>query len=110
MTKYFDLAGYKELKELKKLEKDNNIPFSDENDKKLSGYIISVSDQIHYNSQLQGVWFSGSLLDNVKIKNSILEEIKFDGAKAYKETYINGVLTTNRIPIKDYASFLKEIS
>ena len=32
------------------------------------------------NSQLQGVWFSGSLLDNIKI----LEEIKFDGAEASK--------------------------
>ena len=62
------------------------------------------------NSQLQDVCFSGSLLDNVKIKNSTLEKIRFDGAKAYKEVSINGVLTTNCIPIKDYASFLKEIS
>jgi hypothetical protein len=49
-------------------------------------------------------------LDNVKIKNLTLEKIGFDGAKAYKEVYINVVLTTNHIPIKDYASFLKEIS
>ena len=62
------------------------------------------------NSQLQDVWFSGSLLDNVKIKNSTLEKIRFDGAEAYKETYRNGILTTNRTPIKDYTSFLKEIS
>jgi hypothetical protein len=39
-----------------------------------------------------------------------LEKIRFDGAEASKEVSIKGVLTTNRIPIKDYASFLKEIS
>ena len=61
------------------------------------------------NSQLQDVWFSGSLLDNVKIKNSTLEKIRFDGAEVYKETYKNGVLITNRTPINDYTSFLKEI-
>ena len=61
------------------------------------------------NSQLQDVWFSGSLLDNVKIKNSTLEKIRFDGAEVYKETYQNGVLITNRTPINDYSSFLKEI-
>jgi len=62
------------------------------------------------NSQLRDVWFSGSLLDNVKIKNSTLEKIRFDGTKAYKEVYIKGILTAQRIPIEDYASFLKEIS
>jgi len=62
------------------------------------------------NSQLQDVWFSGSLLDKVKIKNSTLEKIRFDGAEVYKETYKNGVLITNRTPINDYTSFLKEIS
>ena len=62
------------------------------------------------NSQLQDVWFSGSLLDNVKIKNSTLEKISFNQATAYKEIYENGILTAKRILIKDYASFLKEIS
>lgn len=62
------------------------------------------------NSQLQNVWFSASLLDNVKIKNSTLENIICDGTQAYKEVYINGVLTAKPILIKDYASFLKEIS
>ena len=69
-----------------------------------------LTDLKFYNSQLQYVWFSGSLLDNVKIKNSTLEKIRFDGAEAYKEIYKNGVLTTNRTPINDYTSFLKEIS
>ena len=59
---------------------------------------------------MQDVWFSGSLLDNVKIKNSTLEKIRFDSAKAYKEVSIKGVLTAYPIPIKDSASFLKEIS
>jgi len=62
------------------------------------------------NSQLQDVWFSGSLLDNVKIKDSTLEKISFNGAEAYKEVSRKGVLTANPIPIKDYDSFLKEIS
>lgn len=61
-------------------------------------------------SQLQDVWFSRSLLDNIKIKNSTLEKIRFDGAKAYKKVYRNSILTINPILIKDYASFLKEIS
>jgi hypothetical protein len=30
--------------------------------------------------------------------------------KFIKETYKNGVLITNRTPINDYTSFLKEIS
>jgi len=34
------------------------------------------------NRQLQDVWFSGSLLGNVKIKNSTLEKIRLDGVKA----------------------------
>ena len=62
------------------------------------------------NSPLQNLWFSGSLLDNVKIKDSTLENISFHGAEAYKEVSINGVLPPNLIPIKDYASFFKEIS
>jgi hypothetical protein len=44
---------------------------------------------------LQDVWFSGSLLDNVKIKNSTLEKIRFDGAKASKEFSINNKWYTN---------------
>ena len=44
MTKYFDLAVYKESA---KLEKDNQIPFSDENDQKLSAYIINLSHQMN---------------------------------------------------------------
>nr|UVG41924.1 hypothetical protein [Navicula tsukamotoi] len=62
------------------------------------------------NSQLQNVSYSGSLLDNVKIKNSTLEKIRFDGAEVEKETYENGILIINRIPINDYSSFLKEIT
>lgn len=62
------------------------------------------------NSQLQEVSFSVSLLDKVKIKNSTLKKTIFIGAKAYTETYINGWLTANLTPIKDYTSFLKEIN
>ena len=62
------------------------------------------------NSQLEDICFCGSLLDNVKIKNSTLEKIIFDGAETYKEVYLKGVSTRHSIPIKDYASFLKEIS
>jgi uncharacterized protein YjbI with pentapeptide repeats len=69
-----------------------------------------LSDFKFDNSQLQNVSFSGSLLDNVKIKDSTLKNIRFHGAEAYKEVSIKGVLIPHRIPIKDYASFLKEIS
>jgi uncharacterized protein YjbI with pentapeptide repeats len=69
-----------------------------------------LSDVKFENSRLQDVWFSGSLLDKVKIKNSTLEKIRFDGAKAYKEVSKKGVLSRHYIPIKDYPSFLKEIS
>jgi len=46
----------------------------------------------------------------VKIKNSTLEEIVFCVAEADKEILKEGILTAERIPIEDYASFLKEIS
>ena len=62
------------------------------------------------NSQLQKVSFAGNLLDNVKVQNSTLEKIKFSGTEAYREVSINGVLTENHVPIKDYASFLKKVS
>lgn len=56
-------------------------------------------------SQLQDVWFSGSSLDNLKIKDSTLEKIRFDGTKVVKETCENGIVTANRILIRDYPSF-----
>ena len=62
------------------------------------------------NYKLNDVWFSGSLFDNVKIKNSTLEKVRFDGVEVYKQTYKNVILITNCTPMNDYTSFLKEIS
>jgi hypothetical protein len=40
----------------------------------------------------------------------VVFRMRFEGGKAYKKVYINSGLTRNHIPIKNYASFLKEIS
>ena len=56
------------------------------------------------------IFFSGSLLDQVKVKNSTLEKIDFDGAKVRKEIFINGKSIINHVPIKDYSNFLNEVN
>ena len=59
-------------------------------------------------SQLLGVSFGGSDVENLTIKNSTLKDIDFGKMKVYKTVSKNDTLTTKRNPIQDYASFLTE--
>ena len=69
-----------------------------------------LSDFEFDKTQLIKVSFDGSSIDNVKMKNSTLEEITFYGTEVYKEVWKEGILIAERIPIEDYSSFLKEIN
>ena len=67
------------------------------------GFSVGELSELQFdNSQLQNIRFSGNLFDNITIKNSTLENIRFNGVKVYKETYDNGVLIANRIPINNF--------
>lgn len=62
MIKYFDILSYQKLKKL-----ENTTGLSDQNEKKLSNFIINVSDQIHYSSKTDY-----NLLLNKYLKKEIL--------------------------------------
>ena len=59
-------------------------------------------------SQLLDVSFGGSEVDNLTIKNSTLKNIRFNKMTVLKTVSKNGTLTTEEIPIQNYASFLTE--
>ena len=59
-------------------------------------------------SQLLDVSFGGSEVENLTIKNSTLKGIRFNKMTVSKTLSKNGILTTEEIPIQDYASFLTE--
>ena len=61
-------------------------------------------------SQFNNTSFAGALLDNVKAKNSSFHNITFYKTEIYKLVYQEGQFVGNRTSIKDYESFLKEVS
>lgn len=72
MIKYFDLESYKELERLKK-----NNQISPEDQKKLRGYRINVSNQVKYNNKIAYVSllqeYLGQKIPILKFQSKFLE-------------------------------------
>lgn len=73
-----------------------------------------LTDFSFINCKLNMVFFDavnlGTILEDIKIKTSTLENIQVSGAQISKKVCKNGQVSREYFPIDDYSSFLKEIN